>query len=411
MAQTPTPQPMKVPTPKDGAVTVVAGTSATEEEIAEDGEEIVQRLHAAYLNLLDGMEEFQKHWDENPKLAFLDATYEGAKAGGGEWLSSMGDLFHVDTWKTVGGKVSDFAGQTYDRAATYSTESYEALRKSFDEGKKLADNPDDTIKNWAWWQAVIEDKEVDMRRYAEQRIDEVNKKIDDAVATVIDSVDKANKIYAHRDEILNLPNLIAGGDARGVQHFIDTALMDIDPELAKSIKESGEFHIALELIADHDSALNYMSYLSLMIEAVPPNFYGYMSVKYGVQLLLEVILSLVLAFLTGGAGVAARLTALSARLMATSAKVASIARRIKRAKEAIEAMVRVIEDFMDAASDLHALGRKLVGARARGVKLKGKTKETLSVKKELIKRDHRCRLCGSSAHTTPRGRLGRVTYD
>jgi hypothetical protein len=357
------------------------------------------------------MQEFQQHWDENPKLAFLDATYEGAKAGGGEWASSMGDLFHADTWKSIGSKIGDFAGQTYDRAAVYSAEQYEALRASFDQGRKLVDDADDTIKNWAWWQSAIEEKEVDMHRYAEQRITAATKAVNDAAATVIDSVDKANKVYAHRDEILNLPNLIAAGDARGVQNFIDTGLMDIDPELAKSIKQSGEFHIALELIADHDSALNYMSYLSLMIEAVPPNFYGYMSVKYGVQLLLEVILSLVLAFLTGGAGVAARLTALSARLLSASAKVAGVARRMKKAQEAIHAMVRVIEDFMDAASDLHALGRKLTGARARGVTLKGKTKETLSAKKEMIKRDHRCRLCGSNAHTTPRGRLGKVVYD
>jgi hypothetical protein len=56
------------------------------------------------------MQEFQQHWDENPKLAFLDATYEGAKAGGGEWASSMGDLFHADTWKSIGSKIGDFAG-------------------------------------------------------------------------------------------------------------------------------------------------------------------------------------------------------------------------------------------------------------------------------------------------------------
>lgn len=398
-------------TSKDGNVLVVVGTSYTEEEIAEDGERIVQRLHGAYLDLLDHMEEFQAQWDESPTRAFVDAAYEGVKAGGGDWVASVGDLFKAETWKEVGSKVGDFAGKTYDRAAIYSAEQYAALEASFKHGEKLVDDADNTLKNWAWWQTVIEDKAVDMGRYAERSIHTVVQTVSDAKATVIDSVAKANKLYAHRQEILNLPNLITEGDARGVQNFIDTALVDIDPELAKSIKESDEFHIALELIADHDSALNYMSYLSLMIEAVPPNFYGYVSVKYGVQLLLEVILSVVLAFFTVGAGIAARLTALGARLLATSAKATSVVRRIKKAKEAIEAFVRVIEDFMDAATDLHRLGRKLTGVRARGVTLKGKTKETLSAKKQAIKRDHRCRLCGSSEHTTPRGRLGMVVYD
>lgn len=57
-----------------------------------------------------------------------------------------------------------------------------------------------------------------------------------------------------------------------MQAFVDTVLMDIDPELAKAIKESGKFHIVLELIADHDSILNYVSYLGLMIEAVHRTF-------------------------------------------------------------------------------------------------------------------------------------------
>lgn len=402
--------PLKVMTSNDGDVLVVAGSAYTEKEIVDDREQIVQRLHGAYLNLLDDMQEFQQQWDADPATAFADAAYEGVKAGGGDWGESIGDLFDKQAWSDLGGKIEKFAGQALDRLAIYSAQQYEDLRQSFEEGMAVVENADKTIQNWAWWQTVIDRQAHAARNYAQDKVDAAIKTIDDAKATVIDSATKAQKIYQHRDAILNLPNLLSEGDAKGVQQFIDTVLMDIDPQLAKAIKESGQFHIALELIADHDSVLNYLSYVSLMIEAVPPNFYAYMSAKFGIQLLLEVVLMVVTAIFTAGVGVAVRVSTLVARLVMASTKVAGVARRIQKAQAAIRAFARMIEDFMEAATDLHALGRKLVSARARGVTVKGKTKQTLVARKAAVKRDATCRLCGSSAHSTPRGRIGRVTY-
>jgi len=411
MAQAPKPDPLKVLTSRDGSVVAIAGTSYTEKEIAADREDIVQRLHGTYLNLLDSMEEFQKQWDDSPTYAFLDAAYEGLKVGGADWGASIGDLFDKETWKQVGSQVQSFAGKAYDSMATYSAQQYEELREAFDDGANLVENADDTIKTWAWWQAKIDGGVKQARDYGQQRVDSATQAASDASATVLDSADRAKKLYQHRDAILNLPNLISEGDALGVQRFVDTVLMDIDPALAKSIKESGQFHIALELIADHDSALNYVAYLALMIEAVPPNFYAYISAKFGVQLLLEVILTLVCAFFTAGTGVAVRVSTLAARLLATSAKATSVARRIQKARLAIQAFARTLEDFMDAAGSLHRLGEKLVSTRARGVTVRGSTRQTLTAKKKIIKRDTKCRLCGSTEHSTPRGRLGMVVYD
>jgi hypothetical protein len=133
-------------------------------------------------------------------------------------------------------------------------------------------------------------------------------------------------------------------------------------------------------------------------------------VKYGVQLLLEVVLTLVLALLSAGVGVAARVAALGARLLAGSARVAGAMRRVKKAQQAIEAFVRVFEDFADAGKQLRALGDKLSRSH-RGYVARGNTRETLTLKKQLIKRDKKCRLCGSTEHTTPRWKLGKVTYD
>ncbi|PLK46933.1 hypothetical protein C0V76_19335 [Uliginosibacterium sp. TH139] len=357
------------------------------------------------------MAEFQQQWDTDPKIAFLDAAYEGVKEGGGDWGKSIGDLFDKKTWKEVGQKIQHFAGKAIDTMADYSAQQYEELRESLNGGANLIEHADDTIKNWAWWQTVIDRKAEQARDYTQKKVDTITKTVNDTTATVLDSVDKSNKIYQHRNAILNLPNLITEGDAKGVQNFVDTVLKDIDPTLAKSIKESGQFHIALELIADHDSALNYVSYLGLMLEAVPPNFYAYTSAKFGVQLLLEVILTVLCAFLTAGTGVAVRLTTLAARLTAASVKVTTVARRIQKAQAALRAYARMLEDFLDASRQMHRLGEKLLAARRRGVTVRGKTRQTLSAKKKLIKRDTRCRLCGSTEHSTPRGRLGNVEYD
>jgi hypothetical protein len=407
----PTPQSHRTLTSEDGSVIVIAGSTYTEKEIFDDREEIVQRLHGAYLALLDEMEEFQNQWDADPKAAFLDAAYEGAKAGGGDWGQSIADLFDKETWVQIGGKVQGFAGKAYDTMGTYAAQQYDELRESFDAGADLVEHADDTIKNWAWWQTVINDKTTQAGRYAQEQVNSATKAVTDATATVIDSAEKAAKVYKHREAILNLPNLICENDAKGVQNFVDTVLKDIDPALAQEIRTSKEFHIALELIADHESALNYIAYLSLTIEAVPPNFYAYTSAKFGVQLLLEVILLVVCAFFTAGTAVAVRVSTLAARMLAASAKVGGAMRRIQKAQAAIRAYARVLEDFMDAARDLHRLGEKLTGARARGVTIRGSTRQTLSTKKTSIRRDHKCRLCGSTQHTTPRGRLGKVVYD
>jgi hypothetical protein len=168
--------------------------------------------------------------------------------------------------------------------------------------------------------------------------------------------------------------------------------------------------MVLELIADHDSILGYLAYVGLMIEAIPPNFYGYAAAKGGVYLLIELVLLLVTVLLSAGAAAAARVASLVARLAASSAKLANAARKIERAREALDALIRVIEDFCPAATDLRLLGDKLRRARQRGVVLRGNTKTTVAARKQAIKRDRKCQLCGSSQHTTPRHRLGSVKY-
>ncbi|OXE04737.1 hypothetical protein CA163_39405, partial [Vibrio parahaemolyticus] len=64
-------------------------------------------------------------------------------------------------------------------------------------------------------------------------------------------------------------------DVKGVEQFVDTVVMEFDPEWAMEIKESEFFPKALALINDDNSILPFFTYLNLIIEAIPPNFYFY----------------------------------------------------------------------------------------------------------------------------------------
>lgn len=399
----PTTETRRVLASQDGAVLAVARPDVTEQEIVEDRDAIVHRLHAAYLNLTDHMAEFQQQWDEGPTMAFITAAREGWNQGGADWLNDQAELFEKDTWVKLGRDVKEFAGTSYDRLATYSKQRYESLR---DELNRHIENPDDTLYNWAWWQRGIEEQIDD--RIA--RLEAAGAAVRDGAQSVLNTADKAKKIYRHREAIANLPTLIAGGDPKPVQAFVDTVLMDIDPELAKAIRNDPNFAIVLELIADHDSALGYLAYVGLAVEAIPPNFYAYTAGKGGAYVAIEVVLLLVTALLSLGAGVAARIGMLTARFAAAGAKAATAGAKIRRAQAAVSAFVRLLEDFSRAVDDLHVLGEKLVRARSKGLVLRGSTKTTVLAKRESIKRDKRCRVCGSTKHSTPRHRPGTVVY-
>lgn len=393
----------RVLAPDDGSVLATVRPDVTEREIVEDRDAIVHRLHAAYLNLTDHMAEFQQQWDEGPTMAFITAAREGWNQGGADWLNDQAELFEKETWLQLGRNVKEFTGSAFDRLATYSKQRYESLR---DEINQHVENADDTILNWAWWQRGIED-EINERI---EMLQSAGAAVADGAQSVLDTAEKARKVYKHREAIMKLPELIAGGDPKPVQAFVDTVLMDIDPELAQSIKRDPNFAVVLELIADHDSALGYVAYVGLSVEAVPPNFYAYTAGKGGAYVAIEVVLLLVTALLSLGTGVAARIGMLTARFASAGAKAATAGAKIKRAQAAVQAFIRLLEDFARAVEDLHALGAKLIRARSKGVVLRGNTKTTVMAKRESIKRDKRCRICGSTKHSTPRHRPGTVVY-
>lgn len=397
----------KVLAPDDGGVVITVETNITEQEIVEERQSIVQRLHMGYMNLNEGMKEFQQQWDQDGRLSLLTAAYDGGKAGGGAWWDDFDDMFEKKTWVELGDKVKNFSGEVYDRTAVYSKKFFTELSEDIN---KLTENPDDTLYNWAWWQKTV--SETAQQEYEAQmkRLEELRKTAHNTSRVAGEALFSAQKIYIHRNAILNLPTLIASGDVKGVQAFIDKELKDIDADLAKAIKNDPNYSLVLEVIQDHDSALTYLSYASLMIETVPPNFYAYIAARGGIYLLIEVVLLIVTAILSAGTAAAARIATLVARLATTGAKVAGSGGKLRHAQAAINAMTRMIQDISDAADSLHMLGYKLKQARSKGLVLRGSTQTTLTGKKDNIKRDKKCRLCGSTAHVTPRYRLGTVVY-
>lgn len=397
----------KLDAPKDGNVLVTVKSRITEKEITEEREMIVLRLHAAYLNLTDYMAEFQTQWDDSPALAYVTSAYEGWNAGGAEWLDDQAEFFTADLWINLGSKVKDAAGTAYDRLATYSAGRFESVQK---EVNKHLDKPEETLLNWAWWQRSLSDTATELGNEQLRRFEAVRHNMNALSESVFESADMAKKIYRHRNAILDLPTLIANGEPRPIQNFVDTVLMDIDPKLAKAIRDDPNFPVVLEVIADHESALSYLAYVGLMIEAIPPNFYAYVAGKGGAYLMIEIVMLIVTALLSAGAAAAARITMLIARFAAAGAKVVTANRKIKRAKAAIDAFLRMLRDLCDAVDELHSLGAKLLEARSKGYVLRGNTKTTLMAKRKSIKRDKKCRCCGSTEHTTPRTRPGHVEY-
>ena len=399
---------IRVASPKDGSVTITAEARATEREIVEERNEIVARLDGTYLHLTNEMKEFQQLWDRGPALAFIQSAHEGLHAGGAEWLSDQAEMFDAELWNKLGRNIKEATGAALDRSAIYTAQRYEEIKNQVN---RHLERPEDTILNWAWWQKSAETTSKDLQAQHEAMVRGATVVVSDAARDILESAETARKIYKHREAILNLPRLIAQGEPRPVQAFVETVLMDIDSELATKIRYHKDFKLVLAIIEDHDSALSYLSYVGLMLEAIPPNFYAYCAGKGGAYLMIELLLLVVTAMLSAGSAVAVRIGMLAARLAAGSAKIAATSRTIRRGKAAIDAVIQMLGELARAVESLHKIGNRLIELRNIGFVFVSKTKSTYHAKKQSLKRDVKCKVCGSTAHRTPRRRRGQVDYE
>ena len=386
--------------PKDGQVDIIALPTVTEKELSEDLHWITVHLDGVYWSLADAMKPFQEEWDQcgnwADKLLLLKrAQSEGSLEGAKAWLEDLGDVFDGETWERAGAWISDATTSVADRIGGYAKEQKKKI------GNLLA-KPGETVWNWSWWAKQVSDTAASAASTV--------KSAKDALDTAGKAVGSAYAVWKHREEIARLPEILASGDSKKLQNFVDTVLMEIDPEMAKEIKSNPDFHAILELIDDPDGVLTYLTYTSLMMEAIPPNFYAHVGGKAGTYIVIEVLLMVVLALL-GGVGVGARVAALTARLTASAANVAATNKKIAGAKKAIESLTSAMKRLVEVGEDLREYGKKLAFARRRGVIATTATRGTATATRKPQKRERRCKICGSTKHRTPNIRRGNVGYD
>ncbi|MBL4898699.1 MAG: hypothetical protein JKX76_03510, partial [Colwellia sp.] len=396
-------------TPEGSLVVEVTREPGIEQEIESLRQSLQMQLDGAYRDTVKQMSEFQEQWDTYGYASIPMSGAQGLYAGGSSWVKDQADLFEVETWKSLGSDIADAASEALDYASEYAEETYDSIITSANAGADWVDENSDKLSSWNWWAEQADEAIVDARATAREYGHDAKENINDAIDFLEESAERVEKLLKHQNAILALPRHIAEGNPRKVQRFIDTVLMDIDPEMANAIKNNPDFHLVLELIADHDTALTYFAYVNLFIEAVPPNFYAYLNGKGGAYVAIEVLLLVALSFLSLGTGTAARAGMLAARLSA-AAKTANNLRKLKKAQAAIAAFTKSFEVFMDSIETLKKLGQKLSKARNGGTFKKGSNGTTMTMKKNSIKRDARCRICKKTTHTTPRARRGCIEY-
>ena len=244
----------------------------------------------------------------------------------------------------------------------YAYNRYRFLQDDVNPG---VDDPDDMSYRFAWWETGIdEDAAVCLSGQA-------------PYAGRAPGAGHADRLFGDpartgeasrpRVSIFDTLALIARGDMDAIDTFAERVVGAIDPALSARMQADDNVRVVLDLMADHETALMYATYVSLALEAVPPNVYVALAGRDGACLLVEIALLLVTALLNPGAAAAARLTALAARVAAAGADPGTVQRWSAATATAIDAYARLLGAFADVARDLHPLGTKLGLARTRGL--------------------------------------------
>ncbi len=365
-----------------------------ETQITELQDTIEARLDGLYHGLINDMAGFQEEWQQlgysTLYVTHLNGFVEGAKA----WGASVPEMFTARFWSEAADTLTEVTSSTVDKLYIHSVERFNSITEIFitEEG---------TLQNPTWMLTALEEQTRSLnptghinnvaREFAKWCIEE-------------NAVTKLKCIAKYRNEILALPGKLAEEDVNAVESFIDNILVQFSPEWAKEIKQSPNYPKALAVIEDHDAILTYLAYLSLVIEAIPPNFYSFYLGKLRAYLLLEIIMTLTLALCTLGGGAAARVGVLVAQLTAVAKKV----KGASHAAKAMEGLIQTIKGFVDVLQDFEQLAGKL--AKRDLGKFSGRSGTTLTMKKSQVKRDGKCRFCQSSKHNTPRLYRGEINY-
>ncbi len=253
-----------------GQERAVCGTEGFERQIKRHQDDLLMLLDGAYQELLNSMSEFQKQWDAIGYLSIASSGQEGLFSGVASWFKGQADIFEVTFWENLGSSIKEYSGKAVDFAADYAGDVYNELQ----ERVEWAENNNEMLANWSWWSKQAEDAIEETKETAQQKVDNAAEFLGTTKETI-------EKLYKHREAILNLPEHIADGDHYKIAGFVDKVLQDLDDELAKKIKNNPDYDTVLATINDHTTALTYFAYMALFVDAVPPNFYAYIGGKGG----------------------------------------------------------------------------------------------------------------------------------
>jgi hypothetical protein len=354
------------------------------------------RLDGAYRALKEAMAPYQAQWDEWGYISILLAYEQGQGESAEEWIKSLGDLFTAKYWVEIGEAIGSGISKTLDTAEVTIGEASKKIADAYDKREVLLQS--------AWWSARVDGA----IQVAEDTASKTQELLVEGAQLVQRSSRVAQAIYRHRTAILNLPDRVVAGDVNAIEEFIDTALEEIDPAMAASLRYDSTWQSTIELLHDGEAAAIFSVYLDLFITVAPPNYWAHAFGRAAFYVMIEIVL-VVLGLLLGGAGAAARVGMITARLARMGGTVAKIGKMADKALDAMRAAQRMINAFEDAVTDINKLKRKLLRARRRSVQ-RGGTGSSLKHRRDTQDRDGRCRVCGSKSHNTPLHRRGQVDY-
>ena len=217
----------------------------------------------------------------------------------------------------------------------------------------------------------------------------------------------AERLLAMRAQVLSLASVLAGGDKTAIKAQVSEVLRTFDAKFADQILHHEAFDTILEQIKHEQSVLAYMAYVGLLMTSVPPNFYAFVAGKGAPCLMLEGVVLAVTALVSGDNTTAWRGWEIEERFdqLEVDDTPASDALEIDAA---VDAFIRMLDDFRRAAGDLHELCDKIgVAQQARN----GPAATSIRDKMAAIVADTSCRDCGSIEHTTVLSRMGTVSYE
>ena len=113
---------------------------------------------------------------------------------------------------------------------------------------------------------------------------------------------------------------------------------------------------------------------------------------------IEVLLTIVLSIFTAGAGGAAKVAMVSAKML-SGFKAAKAAKKLSHAETAIGGLVTAVKVFSDSAKKFKTMGM-LLTKRMENKKLLAAINQTKTAKVKNEKREEKCKVCGKTGHST-----------